>query len=766
MSTNQNQQLSNEEKKNEYFLPPNRTGKKTLVLDLDETLVHSQFGAFEVPSDVIIKINLDNEIHDIHVLVRPGVKEFLEKISKRFEIVIFTASISKYASPLLDILDKNNYCSFRLYRENCTFLNSSFVKDLKKLGRNLKDVIIVDNSPMAYCLNNENGIPILTWFEDKTDRELYKICPVLEFLSLVPDVRDYIKKIVINNELSYNQAMIVINEYNEMLRKKNEISKENNKENQSLNDNNNNRKQKDLVIIKKEKGAQQININIINNNITNYIYDNKINNKQSKEKNNSKNKENYNSNFNPSNIIASVQKNQTPTSANKENFIFSMNNKKSNINKNGKNTKSMKNLKNNVIVNINNNTASTISHKKCESTSNLQKNDIKKKKLEEVINTNIINKNNLNFNKLNNNSVNNSNSNRNVKNYSCNRENYKINSSNDENVLIKSANSKVKATISKFKRETNSSTEKTASEKLVIQKSGLKQNYGNLTSVHRKYKSLINFNPVSEKETDKNDLINSMDRNKIKKIENINNNYIYNKNNLNNNSQNFDSTAKRKSKNNKNNFLKTGGIKNKKQALLSNNYITKNKINIENSNLVKSKNQLNNSNFSFEKRQRDQSQFIINNNNIQNNKNKINNSLINSTTQKRCESMKSLSQNDDFQNNNFKKSIIHKPNNLSCCGINSNFIGNNRSNLRPKSSKAYMDKRNDSAKKQSGSNLHSTKNLKILNSEINEILQRRGIAMSTRINDQKITTTINKNNMNTNNSKVVQSKNKHKFNNK
>ena len=189
--TNNNITSKTSKKSLELLLPPKISKKKTLVLDLDETLVHSQFGAFNIPSDVIINIEIENELHDIHVLVRPGVKEFLEKMSKKFEIVIFTASISKYAGPLLDILDKDKFCSFRLFREHCTLLNSSFVKDLKKLGRDLKDVIIVDNSPMAYLLNSDNGLPILTWFDDKNDRELFKIIPVLDFLSLVPDVRDY-----------------------------------------------------------------------------------------------------------------------------------------------------------------------------------------------------------------------------------------------------------------------------------------------------------------------------------------------------------------------------------------------------------------------------------------------------------------------------------------------------------------------------------------------------------------------------------------------
>ena len=222
----------------ELLLPPKMSKKKTLVLDLDEPLVHSQFGSFNIPSDVIINIEIENELHDIHVLIRPGVKEFLEKMSKKYEIVIFTASISKYAGPLLDILDKEKFCSFRLFRElrlfreHCTLLNSSFVKDLKKLGRDLKDVIIVDNSPMAYLLNSDNGLPILTWFDDKNDKELFKIIPILDFLSLVPDVRDYINKIVINNEISYENAIKVINEYKGKIKRIND-----DKENMSIEEN-------------------------------------------------------------------------------------------------------------------------------------------------------------------------------------------------------------------------------------------------------------------------------------------------------------------------------------------------------------------------------------------------------------------------------------------------------------------------------------------------------------------------------------------------
>jgi len=64
-------------------------------LDLDETLVHSGFKPFSTKSDIILKIELDNKTYDIHVLVRPGVEEFLEKMSMHYELVVFTASLSK-----------------------------------------------------------------------------------------------------------------------------------------------------------------------------------------------------------------------------------------------------------------------------------------------------------------------------------------------------------------------------------------------------------------------------------------------------------------------------------------------------------------------------------------------------------------------------------------------------------------------------------------------------------------------------------------------
>ena len=119
------------------------------MLDLDETLVHSSFKPVE-GADIMLPVEIDGQICTIYVLVRPFVAQFLKRMHKIYELVIFTASLSKYAEPLMENLDPQKMCSYLLFREHCTFFNSAYVKDLTRLGRPMKDIIIVDNSPVAY----------------------------------------------------------------------------------------------------------------------------------------------------------------------------------------------------------------------------------------------------------------------------------------------------------------------------------------------------------------------------------------------------------------------------------------------------------------------------------------------------------------------------------------------------------------------------------------------------------------------------------------
>lgn len=68
-----------------------------------------------------------------------------------------------------------------------------YVKDLSELGRDLKDVLIIDNSPTAYLFQPDNALPISSWYEDKSDRCLYDYIPFLTALSKVDDVRPILK---------------------------------------------------------------------------------------------------------------------------------------------------------------------------------------------------------------------------------------------------------------------------------------------------------------------------------------------------------------------------------------------------------------------------------------------------------------------------------------------------------------------------------------------------------------------------------------------
>lgn len=162
--------------------------KKCLVLDLDETLVHSSFKYLR-SADFVIPVEIDNQIHHVYVIKRPGVDEFLEKVGKWFEVVVFTASVLKYGDPLLNKLDIHKSVHHRLFRDSCYNYQGNFIKNLSQLGRPLCDSIIIDNSPASYIFHPQHSIPISSWFSDTHDNELLDLLPFLEDVSK-PNVDD------------------------------------------------------------------------------------------------------------------------------------------------------------------------------------------------------------------------------------------------------------------------------------------------------------------------------------------------------------------------------------------------------------------------------------------------------------------------------------------------------------------------------------------------------------------------------------------------
>ncbi|KAF4629503.1 hypothetical protein G7Y89_g8641 [Cudoniella acicularis] len=183
------------EQKQQWLLPPiapRFQGKKCLVLDLDETLILHQ-------ADFTIPVEIEGQYHNVYVIKRPGVDQFMKRVGELYEVVVFTASVSKvrnshdlasldannqkYGDPLLDQLDIHHVVHHRLFRESCYNHQGNYVKDLSQVGRDLRETIIIDNSPTSYIFHPQHAVPISSWFSDAHDNELLDLIPVLEDLA-------------------------------------------------------------------------------------------------------------------------------------------------------------------------------------------------------------------------------------------------------------------------------------------------------------------------------------------------------------------------------------------------------------------------------------------------------------------------------------------------------------------------------------------------------------------------------------------------------
>lgn len=171
--------------KQRWLLPPLQPhfkGRKCLVLDLDETLVHSSFKILH-QADFTIPVEIEGQFHNVYVIKRPGVDQFMKRVGELYEVVVFTASVSKYGDPLLDQLDIHKVVHHRLFRESCYNHQGNYVKDLSQVGRDLRETIIIDNSPTSYIFHPQHAVPISSWFSDAHDNELLDLIPVLEDLA-------------------------------------------------------------------------------------------------------------------------------------------------------------------------------------------------------------------------------------------------------------------------------------------------------------------------------------------------------------------------------------------------------------------------------------------------------------------------------------------------------------------------------------------------------------------------------------------------------
>ena len=161
-----------------------------LVLDLDETLVH-------VTDEVLLNAEGDfiaahgnlsaGEDRVVNIYLRPYVRSFLIAVSEIFEVVTFTAGDRSYAETVLGFIDpEGTLIHHRLYREHCSVRSTPYgdamLKDLRVLGRDLTQLVFVDNSISAFALQPDNGLVVNSFRGDSDDVDLVHLVEVLCFL--------------------------------------------------------------------------------------------------------------------------------------------------------------------------------------------------------------------------------------------------------------------------------------------------------------------------------------------------------------------------------------------------------------------------------------------------------------------------------------------------------------------------------------------------------------------------------------------------------
>ena len=181
-----------------------------VVLDLDECLIHSEFvtgpgaeyahqvkranGAALGESSVdTFNITLpDGELVCVHE--RPHLREFLARVSEKYETHVFTAGMDVYAQAVVKMLDPHGTIFTGIWsRESCTF-DSSLGAYVKKLdfawgGDKLKRTVLVDNNPLSFLANPENGILVSNFYNDPKDTTLPAVLDLLHELDDEHDVR-------------------------------------------------------------------------------------------------------------------------------------------------------------------------------------------------------------------------------------------------------------------------------------------------------------------------------------------------------------------------------------------------------------------------------------------------------------------------------------------------------------------------------------------------------------------------------------------------
>lgn len=179
--------------------------RKTLLLDLDDTLTHTinpefNYSALDVAhagaKTVFYQDMNGTDVYSIRVLIRPYAIQLLRELSARYEVVIFTAAQQNYANAILSLLDPDKkYISRRLFRDSCVHKDGVYLKDLRIFeNRSLSNMIIVDNSIVSFTNHMSNGVYVPSYFGQRDDSTLMFLIPFLASISEAKNIPSELSK--------------------------------------------------------------------------------------------------------------------------------------------------------------------------------------------------------------------------------------------------------------------------------------------------------------------------------------------------------------------------------------------------------------------------------------------------------------------------------------------------------------------------------------------------------------------------------------------
>ena len=116
---------------------------------------------------------------------------FLKFIQSNFEVVVWSAGEAQYVYDRLTYCGIVSYVDYVLSREHCSVIGGNYIKNLNKLGRNLQNVVLLDDNFDSCLLNVQNCIPVKK-FQGYDDEELLQqvvlLRKLLQYQTLVKGI--------------------------------------------------------------------------------------------------------------------------------------------------------------------------------------------------------------------------------------------------------------------------------------------------------------------------------------------------------------------------------------------------------------------------------------------------------------------------------------------------------------------------------------------------------------------------------------------------